>query len=370
MTGNTSRAEVVGSLLRPPYLLRAQRDLSEERITPGEFKRVEDRAVDEALALQERAGLDVVTDGEQRRLTFLDPLTRVDGLGPFPGMPARAHDDQGHEAAWQSPRSVIDWIRPAGGMMTAEEFTYSRARWPHADVPVKVTLPSPIMSCALWSPEHSPIAYRNPFSLVRGFAGKLREEIVELARLGCQYVQIDAPELLQLYGEDGPSEFMQSLGWPLGKLAAEAPGVLESMITKVPGVRFALHICRGSVRGMWMADGGYSAAARELFPRLGAFDAVLLDYDDATSAPFDAIAELPRNVTAVLGLVSTRRPGLETVHDLGKRVDQAAQFADLSRLAVSTQCGFAADIAGNPVSAEDQAGKLRLVAETAREVWK
>ena len=190
-------ADVIGSLLRPRYLSEARAALTAGRMSNTEFKRIEDRAVDQAIALQEGCGLDVVNDGELRRFSFLDHLLGdMEGVADMPGAPVHFHaPDPAQDWNWHPPFTVTGRIRPKGPMMTIEEFSYARGR---ARVPVKITMPSPLVMYGAWSPEHSRPAYSDAFELFADAADIIRAEAAELARLGCTYIQIDAPQYAAL----------------------------------------------------------------------------------------------------------------------------------------------------------------------------
>jgi 5-methyltetrahydropteroyltriglutamate--homocysteine methyltransferase len=187
-------ADVIGSLLRPSYLSEARAALAAGRMSDEEFKRIEDRAVDQAIAMQEGCGLDVINDGELRRFSFLDHLLGdMEGAADIPGAPITFHaPDPAQDWEWQPPVTVTGRIRPKGPMMTIEEFSYARGR---ARVPVKITMPSPLVMYGAWSQELSRPAYSDPFELFADAAGIIRAEASELARLGCTYIQIDSPDL-------------------------------------------------------------------------------------------------------------------------------------------------------------------------------
>src|SRR5215472_9151278 len=187
------RADTIGSLLRPQYLKLARQQFEAGQLDAAAYKEIEDRAVDQAIAMQEGVGLDVVSDGELRRHTFIDQLTEaVEGLTPDPGdsdhIPVPFHDSAGElKSVFAIPLSITGRLRPRR-MMTVEEYSYARAR---ARRPVKVTLPSPLMLFLVWSPQRSREAYSDPFELFADGLRLMREEAEELARLGCRYIQVD-----------------------------------------------------------------------------------------------------------------------------------------------------------------------------------
>lgn len=362
-----ARAEVVGSLLRPAYLKEARERFETGRTAVADFKQIEDRAVDEAIRLQEEAGVDVVTDGEFRRFSFLGPLTEtVDGIGsvPSPVVPTQWHGGRpDKELRYEWPTGVVGRLRLHRSLV-AEEYSYARGK---AKKPVKVTLPSPMMMTNLWHPEATSEVYRDIFELYEDAAAIVRGEVQQLADLGCTYVQIDAPELAKLVDEEGRS-WHASLGAPPEWMLTEGVDLLNGIVQGIDGVTFGIHLCRGNNQGLWRSAGGYEAIS-QFFRRATAFDVFLLEYDDERSGAFEPLAHVPDGKRVVLGLVTTKRPELEDADELVARIEEASRHVPLQRLAVSTQCGFASDIVGNPLSEDDERAKLALVAEVAQRVW-
>jgi 5-methyltetrahydropteroyltriglutamate--homocysteine methyltransferase len=358
------RADTVGSLLRPSWLLEARTDLENGAIDAAEFKRIEDRAVDQAIALQEGAGLDVVSDGELRRFSFFDHLHgEVEGLAPVTGVGVTFHDS-GKDWEYRNPFTVVDKISRRR-MRTVEEYSYARAV---ARRPVKALLPSPVLLYFLWSPEHSREAYPDPFDLFADGARLMHEEAQELARLGCTYIQIDAPDLGTLVDPENRA-LREAMGMSTERTLGEGLDLINS-VADVPGVTFGLHLCKGNYQGSWIASGGYEFLADTVFRRATNFDVFLLEYDDPRSGSFAPLAHMPDDKSVVLGLVSSKRPELESAEELVRRVDEAARYIDRDRLAVSTQCGFASVVIGaNPIDESVQEAKLRLVGRVADMVW-
>jgi 5-methyltetrahydropteroyltriglutamate--homocysteine methyltransferase len=358
----TIRSDVVGSLLRPPHLVQAREALDAGRIGLREFKKTEDRAVDEAVALQEVAGLDVVTDGEFRRYAFFGHLIdAVEGFDKFGGWAIPFHDEQGKELVFKRPVVVekLRWRRS----MCAEEFVYLRAR---AARPTKVTLISTQQAAAYYDPEKSKGAYPTRDAYLSDIVDLTRREVDELARLGCAYIQIDAPQYAALLDPALRDGYRQRGSDP-DRLIDACIEMDNAVIGSHSGITFGLHICRGNNQSMFYASGGYEPIAR-VFQRSRA-QRFLLEYDDERSGGFEPLKSVPEDREVVLGLVTTKKPRLETVDDLRRRIDEAATFLPLDRLALSPQCGFASTMAGNRISAEDQQRKLQRVAETARLVW-
>jgi methionine synthase II (cobalamin-independent) len=356
------RSDTVGSLLRPAALVQAREALAAGRLAPAEFKRVEDRAVDEAVRLQEDAGLDVVTDGELRRYAFFGHLIdALDGFDKFGGWAIPFHDERGGELVFKRP-VVVDRLRWRRSMC-GEEFTYVRARTTR---PAKVTLISAQQAAAYYDPQKSTGAYPTRDAYLADVVDITRREIEELVRLGCTYVQIDAPQYAALLDPE-LREGYRTRGSDPDQLIDACIEMDNAALGRHPGVTFALHICRGNNQSMFYASGGYEPIAR-VFGK-SRFQRFLLEYDDERSGGFEPLRAMPADREVVLGLVTTKKPRLESVDELRRRIDEAARVIPLARLALSPQCGFASTMEGNRITPEDQRDKLRRVAETARAVW-
>ena len=360
------RAEVVGSMLRPTYLARARAEVQAGELTPAAFKRIEDRAVDQVIALQEGAGVEVVTDGEMRRYMFMGPITEtVEGIELVEeGNPMPWADEQQGEFEWVLPMAVTSKLRKVRSLV-AEEYSYARAR---ARKPLKVTVPSPLILYGLWNPRYSTAVYEDAFAMFADAAQVGRSEIQELVALGCEYIQVDAPELATLV-DPRVRDWAQDRGLPAERMLTEGIELINAMVEGISGVRLAIHLCRGNNAGMWMASGGYDYIAQALFERATGFDAYLLEYDDARSGSFEPLAQAPDDRQVVLGLVSTKSGEEETAQEITARVQDAARYFPREQLGLSTQCGFASVADGNPLGEEAQERKLRLVAEVAESVW-
>ncbi len=359
-------ADVIGSLLRPRYLWEARAALDAGHMHPEEFKRIEDRAVDQAIALQEGCGLDVISDGELRRFSFLDQLLgEIEGGAEKEGAAVRFHaQDPSEDWEWHPPVTITGKIR-ARRMITPEEFSYARAR---ARRPVKVTLPSPLVLYGAWSPELSTAAYSGPWEMFADAATLMRNEARELARLGCTYIQIDAPDLGTLVDPEN-RQLRESLGMPTERTLTEGVDIINS-VADVPGVTFGLHLCKGNYQSKWIAAGGYDETADKIFGRMNNIDVFLLEYEDERSGSFEPLAKMPDDKKVVLGLVSSKRAEVEPAGVLIARIDEAARYVDRERLGLSTQCGFASvSIGANLISQDTQQRKLELVGEVAHQVW-
>ena len=357
-------SDVIGSLLRPRYLQQA-RDAHEAGQLPApEFKRIEDRAVDQAIAMQEGIGLDVITDGELRRFSFLDQLIgELNGAELIEG-PGIHFRNATEDWMWHNPFTVTSKISQKR-KLTIEEFAYNRAR---ATKTVKITLPSPLILYSAWSPERSTAAYRDAYELFADGAAIIKAEVEALAALGCTYIQIDAPDIGTLVDPENRG-LRESLGMPTERTLTEGLDIFNS-VGDVPGVTFAVHLCKGNNMSQWIGVGGYDSIAEALFGRLTNFDVFLLEYDDERSGSFEPLAKAPDDKAIVLGLVSTKTTALESVKDVTARVHEAARYTGLERLGVSTQCGFSSTLPGANLTNEDvQERKLELVAEVAHQIW-
>jgi 5-methyltetrahydropteroyltriglutamate--homocysteine methyltransferase len=363
-----ARTDVVGSLLRPPALLDAQRRFASGALTPAEFKRMEDQAVNEALQLQEEAGLDVVTDGEMRRLSFQSQMTAaVEGFSEWDlnaFLWGRWQSDElGEMVVERPPIAVVGKLRRKR-FLSAEEFAYAARRTRKI---LKVTLPSPSLFAGFWDARRAGGAYSRLDDFLGDVATILREEVDELVRLGATYIQLDAPHYLLLI-EPRYRSFYESRGWPADRWLEFGLELDNLVIGRHPHVTFGFHLCRGNQASRWLVTGGYDWLAAHIFPRIRAAR-LLLEYDDPRSGSFDALAQVPEDKFVVLGLVSTKRPRRETVGELARRIQEATAHIPLERLALSPQCGFASSIVGNLISFEDQRAKLRVIRETASAVW-
>jgi methionine synthase II (cobalamin-independent) len=358
------RSDVIGSLLRPDYLKAAREQRDRGELTAAEFKRIEDRAVDEALALQDAAGLDVVTDGEMRRYAFFGHLIdALEGFDKAGGWSITFRDGHGGAAPLQRPVVVerLRWKR----QMSVEEFTYLRGRTARL---VKVTLVSAQQAAAYYDPDRSRAAYSTLDAYLADLVDFTRREIAEVGRLGCEYVQIDAPQYAALLDETIREGYRQRGSDP-DQLLDRCIEFDNAIIDGHTGMTFGVHICRGNHKSMFYASGGYDRIAARVFRR-ARFGRFLLEYDDERSGTFEPLRHVPDDRVVVLGLVSTKRAEVEPAAFLERRVAEASQFVPLERLAISPQCGFASTVEGNRLSADDQRRKLELVARTARAVWR
>jgi 5-methyltetrahydropteroyltriglutamate--homocysteine methyltransferase len=356
------RSEVVGSLLRPPELAAARKRAESGELDPPHFKAIEDRAVDEAIRLQEDAGIDVITDGELRRYAFYGHLVDAfDGFEKLGGWAIPFRDETGEELVLRRPVVVepLRWRRS----MCAEEWTYVRAR---TATPGKVTMLSAQQAAAYYDPEKSKGAYATRDQYLADIVDLSRREVDELVRLGCTYVQIDAPQYAALL-DPQMREGYRRRGSDPEELIDRCIELDNAIIEGHPGVTFGLHVCRGNNQSKFYAEGDYEPIARIFEKTL--FQRFLLEYDDARSGGFEPLRHVPEDRTVVLGLVTTKKPRLETDDEVRSRIEEAARYVPLERLALSPQCGFASTMEGNHVTPAQQLQKLQLVSRVVRSVW-
>ena len=366
----TARADVVGSLLRPPELLEARRRFAEDEISAPEFKRVEDRAVDWAISLQERAGLPIVTDGEMRRQSFQSQMVEaVEGFGEhtidaYVWGEWHGDDAVGERTIERPPKlGVVGKLRRRR-FLSVEEFVYARAR---TERTIKVTLPSPSLYANFWSPELSQEAYPTLGNFLVDVAEILREEVEELVRLGATYIQLDAPHYPLLL-DPKTRAFYEGRGWSFDRWMSRGIELDNHVIGDHPCVTSAFHLCRGNQGSRWLVSGSYEPLARRIFERIRA-ERLMLEYDDERSGSFEPLAYVPEDKIVVLGLVTTKTPRRETPEWLEARIREASGFVPLERLALSPQCGFATSVIGNAITVEDEEYKLRTIVEAAGRIW-
>jgi methionine synthase II (cobalamin-independent) len=376
---NTIRTDVVGSLLRPPEWREARARFERDEIDAAAFAAIEAGCVRRAIELQQAAGLDVVTDGELSRLNFQDSFGLA--VSGYDTVHDRLHGyDKRTEGAtplkrWDMPDlaakgTPVSHRRPAVSRLRLvrnvplEEYVRARAL---AARPVKVSLIGPDRILQRFDHANS----RSVYASVDDFAADVvtiqRRMIAELVEAGCRYVHIDAPGLTA-YVDEPSLAAMRGRGEDPDESLARGLAAEAAVARGFDGVTFGLHLCRGNQRSMWHREGGYDAIAERLFSELP-HRRFLLEYDSPRAGGFAPLRFVPKGKIVVLGLVSTKVPRLETVDELCRRIDEAARYLPLESLAISPQCGFGSDVAGNLVSEDDQKRKLERVAETARRVW-
>ena len=375
------RTDVVGSLLRPAALAEARLRFERGEMGEREFRAAENEAVDRAIRLQEQIGLDVVTDGEFRRLNFQDSFgeavsgydrgqatldfydQRTAGAQPLQRFDVPVGVEHGKGTPVVQRQRVVERLRLRRNLVL-EEYRYAAAA---ARKPVKVTLIGPDRISQRVDLANSAQVYPAMEDFLADVVEVERSMIASLVAAGCRYVHIDAPgytayvdapslDAMRSRGEDPAANFKRSL-------KAD-----NDLISGFGDVTFAIHLCRGNQRSMWHREGAYDAIAETLFDELN-HDRFLLEYDSPRAGSFAPLRFVPKGKTVVLGLVSTKVAQLETIDDLKRRIDEAGRYVALEQLALSPQCGFASEFVGNLLTEDDQKRKLELVVETARQVW-
>ncbi|GAA5113401.1 cobalamin-independent methionine synthase II family protein [Haloechinothrix salitolerans] len=365
----TARTEHVGSLLRPDYLLAARSAHAADALSAAEFKAIEDTAVREVVALQRDVGMPVITDGELRRESFQSELAAaVDGItgaGLDAWLWGEWHSEEFGDTSVDRPADLSITGPPRKRRnLAAEEFTFLRS---HVDdAIVKVTLPSPTLFASLWSPERTG-PYRTLDAFLADVTQILCDEVRELTRLGCHYMQLDAPHY-PLLVDAAWREFYERRGWPAERWLAYGAELDNAVIAAARPATTGFHLCRGNQRSRWLVSGGYDAIARQLFGTINA-DRLLLEYDDERSGDFAPLRLVPDDRTVVLGLITTKRPDLEAEDTLLARIREAGDEVGTDRLALGTQCGFATSLLGNALSVDDERRKLGLLVRTAERAF-
>ena len=373
------RTDVVGSLLRPIAVREARMALDEGKIAVEALHVIEDEAVRAAVRLQEDIGLDVVSDGEIRRLNFQDSFgAAVEGYDAAPST-LKVYE-QRVEGSAPGQRWDIPTMHHAGTAVSHRRPAKTKLKLTHnvpleeyhfvskvAKKPAKVSLIGPDRISQRFEYENSSAVYRDMDAFVADVVAIERQIITSLVEAGCRYVHIDAPGFtayvdeptmaqMRKRGEDPMQNFARSL-------KAEA-----AVIANYPGIIFGIHLCRGNQRSMWHREGTYDAIAERLFNELP-HQRFLLEYDTPRAGSFEPLRFVPKGKIVVLGLVSTKVAELETVEGLKRRIGEASKFIPLDQLAISPQCGFASEVVGNILGPDDQKRKLEVVVETARQVW-
>ncbi len=361
------RADHVGSFLRPRYLLDARQQRADGKIDAAQLRAVEDRAITEIVELQQDAGLRSITDGEFRRTYFhIDFLDQLGGVRT--DVPVTVKKPDGTEELAPPVMRVVGKVRHVKDIQRAD-FEYLKSQVGPGSTP-KVSIPSPTMlhfrgGRAGISREHYPELEPDFYADVAQAYG---DELRSLAAAGATYVQMDDTNLAYLC-DDKMREAARSRGDDPDELPHRYASFINRVVAqRPPGMTLAVHLCRGNFKSTWAAQGGYEPVAEALLTEMDV-DAYFLEYDDARSGDFKPLRFLPKGKTVVLGLVTTKLGTLEKKDDLKRRIDEASKYVPLEQLCLSPQCGFSSTVHGNNIAVEAQRAKLRLVVETAQEVW-
>jgi 5-methyltetrahydropteroyltriglutamate--homocysteine methyltransferase len=359
------RAEHVGSLLRPKAVLDARAALEAGRMSATELRGVEDDAVRAAVRLQEQSGLQCVTDGELRRGAWhMDFLCRIGGVVSAGRQERPFHNDSG------PVRNEIEMPRVVGRLhldspIFGDDFRFLQAV---ARATPKISIPSPSILHGLGATLDSGGIYRDEEELLDDLVAVYVEQLRKLSALGCTYLQIDDTMFATLADPSYRHKIRGSAGDPSRRHLLYIELINRVLADRPAGMTVCVHTCRGNHRSAWVASGGYDAVAEAVFSGLRV-DGFFLEYDDARSGTFEPLRFVPKDKSVVLGLVTSKKGALERKDDLKRRVDEAARYIDFDQLALSPQCGFASTVQGNLLTEAEQYAKLRLVVQTATEIW-
>ena len=346
--------------MRPHDLLEQRQRFARGEIDAATLSAAEDRAIEDAVHLQERVDLKLATDGEFRRASYHSYFYGQLGDVAFEAPPNNAAGGRGTQPV-ASIRSRITWKGP----IHAADFGFLRAR---TRALPKITIPGP---CALHfrggDTAVTKHAYRDVDQFWDDIVAAFRSELRSLAAAGCTYVQIDETAFAK-FGDADVQATLRARGDDPGALIDKYIEITNRVLAETPGISIGMHLCRGNRGGQWHAEGSYEAVAEKLFNRL-AIKFFFLEYDSPRAGDFAPLRLVPQDKSVVLGLISTKMNFLEDRSTLRRRIDEAARYVPLERLAVSPQCGFASTEVGNPISPEMQEAKLRLVVELAQETW-
>jgi methionine synthase II (cobalamin-independent) len=363
------RADHVGSLLRPPVLLRAREDAAAGRITAEELRAVEDDAIRDAVRMQEEVGLRAVTDGEFRRTTWhMDFIYALDGITTAGDkMKVSFHNAEG-DIEFMSAVAHIAGKVGVSQTIFGDAFSFVQES-ASTGVP-KLTIPSPSMvHCRGGRAAIDESVYPDIEEFWSDLTAAYREELRRLGELGCTYLQLDDTSLAYL-NDPEQRRYMESIGGdPDTQHVEYIRHINEALQSRPEGMSVTTHMCRGNFRSSWVAEGSYDHVAEALFHELEV-DGYFMEWDDERSGGFEPLRFLPAGPKqVVLGLVTTKRGALESKDDLKLRIEEASRYAPLDQLCLSPQCGFASTVDGNALTYDEQAAKLALVVEVADEVW-
>ena len=359
------RADHVGSLLRPQAVLEARVKFASKQISADELRRVEDDAIRYVVKRQEEAGLQCVTDGELRRGTWhMDFLCRIGGVTAAGTQVRPFRNESGEVQNEIVVPKVVDRLHLDNAVF-GEDFTFLKSTT--GAVP-KLTIPSPSMLHGLGSTLENTDIYPDAEQFFCDLAKVYVEQIRRLEQLGCTYLQVDDTMFATLGDPSYRDKIRATAGDSEQRHLTYIKLINAALADKPSTMTVCVHTCRGNHRSAWVASGGYDLVAEAVFNELKV-EGLFLEYDDARSGTFEPLRFVPKGKTIVLGLVTTKKGQLEKKDDLKRRIDAAAKYVDMEQLCLSPQCGFASTLQGNLLTEDEQFAKLRLVVETAQEVW-
>ena len=359
------RAEHVGSLLRPQSILQARSVCEKKQISVEELRRIEDEAIRRVVKRQEEIGFQAVTDGELRRGSWhMDFLCRIGGVKSA-GIQTRPFKNEAGDVRAEIPfPKVVDRLhldRPIFG----DDFTFLRSL---TKATVKLTIPAPSLLHGLGATLGDSSFYKDEEEFLRDLMKVYVDQVRYLEELGCTYLQIDDTMFATLGDPAYRDKIRTTLSDAERRHLVYIQLINEAVANKSSALTVCMHTCRGNYRSAWVAAGGYEWVAEAVFNELKV-EGFFLEYDDARSGGFEPLRFVPKDKRVVLGLLTSKKGQLEKKDDLKRRIEEAAKYIDLKQLSLSPQCGFASVSQGNLLTEDEQFAKLRLVVETAREVW-
>jgi 5-methyltetrahydropteroyltriglutamate--homocysteine methyltransferase len=363
------RADHVGSLLRPPELLAARAEHAAGRLdTPG-LRAAEDEATRAVVALQREAGLQSATDGEFRRASWhMDFIYALDGISKAPGELKVEFRNEDGTIEFTPAAMHVDGHIGLGETIFGDDFAFLRDTAGGGVTP-KLTIPSPSMVHYRGGRTSIDAAvYPELDAFWADLTAAYAEEVRRLGELGCRYLQLDDTSLAYL-NDPSQREYVASIGGDPDRQHVEyIRHINEALAGRPEGMAVTTHMCRGNFRSSWVAEGDYEFVAEALFNELEV-DGFFMEWDDERSGSFAPLRFVPPGKQVVLGLVTTKRGELERKDELKRRIEEAAKFVPLDQLCLSPQCGFSSTVEGNELTIDEELAKLRLVVETAAEVW-
>ena len=358
------RADHIGSLLRPQKLRQAFRAHAAKEMTDAGFRAAQDAAIRDVVKLQEECGLQVVTDGEFRRISYWEKFVRLTKGLVVKDAAFKFHDEHGHEKDFTAPYVTSKVSR--GEPITLDEFEFVRKC---TSLTGKVTMPAPsTMHFYRFAQYGDPGVYASAKEFFVDLGKVYQQEIAELAKAGCSYVQLDEVALAVLCDPAAQAKVRAAGGNPDQLVDLYVDAINEAVKGRPADMVVGVHMCRGNYKGMYLSEGGYTSIAERLFNRANV-NHFLLEFDTPRAGDFAPLAMMPKTKGVVLGLVSSKTPKLETIEELKRRAADAAKYIDPVQCAISPQCGFASTMGGNPVTEADERAKLRLCVEAAAKIW-
>ena len=362
------RADHVGSLLRPRRLLQARGDFAAGTIDAAELRRIEDEAIREIVRKQEETGLQSATDGEFRRASWhMDFIYQLDGVTQEAGhIAVRFHNPDG-DIEWTPAALHVSGKLGVSTTIFGDDFRFLQETVT-TSVP-KLTIPSPSMVHYRSGKAHiDESIYPELDAFWSDLTAAYREEVRRLGDLGCAYLQVDDTSLAYM-NDPHQRDYVESIGGDHDRQHIEyIKHINESLADRPAGMRVTTHMCRGNFRSSWAAEGSYDFVAEALLNELDV-DGFFMEWDDERSGGFEPLRFVPKGKVVVLGLVTTKRGALESRDALVRRIEEASRHVDVDQLCLSPQCGFSSTVEGNALTRDEQAAKLRLIVETAQEVW-